>query len=150
MAPSGGQICKRCHVVAKFNPSHGVNFWVRCASGNVFLTPSLSVFLRNCTRLACLLSFASLFALKCHPLCFSFFNFCSLCLKFKLSPFTFVSTFAPFPPSKVPMPLPPLLVACLASVGITWELCKGGNYSQTRIILRAENYADLTGIELSG
>ena len=56
----------------------------------------------------------------------------------------------PFPPSKVPMPLPPLLVACLASVGITWELCKGGNYSQTRIILRAENYADLTGIELSG
>ena len=24
-----------CHVVAKFNPSHGVNFWVRCASGNV-------------------------------------------------------------------------------------------------------------------
>ena len=38
MAPSGGQICnkcKRCHVVAKFNPSHGVNFWVRCASGNV-------------------------------------------------------------------------------------------------------------------
>ena len=23
------------HVVAKFNPSHGVNFWVRCASGNV-------------------------------------------------------------------------------------------------------------------
>ena len=81
---------------------------------------------------------------------FFFFNFCSLCLNFKLSPFTFVSTFAPFPPSKVPMPLPPLLVACLASVGITWELCKGGNYSQTRIILRAENYADLTGIELSG
>ena len=39
MAPSGGQICnkcKRCHVVAKFNPSHGVNFWVRCASGNVW------------------------------------------------------------------------------------------------------------------
>ena len=38
MAPSGGQICnkcKRCHVVAKFNPSHEVNFWVRCASGNV-------------------------------------------------------------------------------------------------------------------
>ena len=38
MAPSGGQICnkcKRCHVVAKFNPSHGANFWVRCASGNV-------------------------------------------------------------------------------------------------------------------
>ena len=22
-----------CHVVAKFNPSYGVNFWVRCASG---------------------------------------------------------------------------------------------------------------------
>ena len=38
VAPSGGQICnkcKRCHVVAQFNPSHGVNFWVRCASGNV-------------------------------------------------------------------------------------------------------------------
>ena len=26
------------HIVAKFNPSDGVNFWVRCASGNVFLT----------------------------------------------------------------------------------------------------------------
>ena len=39
VAPSGGQICnwcKWCHVVAKFSPSHGVNFWVRCASGNVF------------------------------------------------------------------------------------------------------------------
>ena len=38
VAPSGGQICnkcKRCHIVAKFSPSHGVNFWVRCASGNV-------------------------------------------------------------------------------------------------------------------
>ena len=43
MAPSGGQICnkcKRCHVVAKFNPSHWVNFWVRCASGNVFVVSS--------------------------------------------------------------------------------------------------------------
>ena len=28
--------CKWRHVVAKFSPSHGVNFWVRCASGNVF------------------------------------------------------------------------------------------------------------------
>ena len=28
---------KWCHVVAKFNPSYGVNFWVRCASVNVFL-----------------------------------------------------------------------------------------------------------------
>ena len=39
VVPSGGQICNWCnwcHVVAKFNPSHGVNFWVRCASGNVF------------------------------------------------------------------------------------------------------------------
>ena len=38
VAPSGGQICnygKWCHVVDKFNPRHGVNFWVRCASGNV-------------------------------------------------------------------------------------------------------------------
>ena len=35
VAPSGGQICKWCHVVAKFNPNHGVNVWVRCASGNV-------------------------------------------------------------------------------------------------------------------
>ena len=26
------------HVVAKFNPSHGVNFWVRCASGNVYIS----------------------------------------------------------------------------------------------------------------
>ena len=38
VAPSGGQICKWCHVVAKFNPSHGVNFWVRCASGNVLMS----------------------------------------------------------------------------------------------------------------
>ena len=40
MAASGGQTCnqcKWCHVVAKFNPSHGDNFWVRCASGNVSL-----------------------------------------------------------------------------------------------------------------
>ena len=29
------QLCKWCHVVAKFNPSYEVNFWVRCASGNV-------------------------------------------------------------------------------------------------------------------
>ena len=29
-------VCKLCYVVAKFNPSHGVNFWVCCASGNVF------------------------------------------------------------------------------------------------------------------
>ena len=29
-----------CHVVAMFNPSYGVNFWVRCASGNVFLINS--------------------------------------------------------------------------------------------------------------
>ena len=63
VVPSGGQICNQCkwrhlvaqfgtnasgaiwwpnlqqmqevHVVVKFNPSHGVNFWVRCASGNV-------------------------------------------------------------------------------------------------------------------
>ena len=42
VAPSGGQICnycKWCHVVDKFNPSHGVNFWVHCASGNVLLDP---------------------------------------------------------------------------------------------------------------
>ena len=42
VAPSGGQICslcKWCHIVAKFNPGYGVNFWVRCASGNVFWTP---------------------------------------------------------------------------------------------------------------
>ena len=40
MAPSVGQICNLCkwrHVVAKFSPSLGVNFWVRCASGNVLL-----------------------------------------------------------------------------------------------------------------
>ena len=33
VAPSGGQICnqcKWCHIVAKFNPSYGVNFWVHC------------------------------------------------------------------------------------------------------------------------
>ena len=38
VAPSGGQICNKCkwcNVVAKFSPSHAVNFWVRCASGNV-------------------------------------------------------------------------------------------------------------------
>ena len=47
VAPSGGQICnkcKRCHVVAKFNPSHGVNFWVRCASGNVWIFHYLNLF----------------------------------------------------------------------------------------------------------
>ena len=46
VAPSGGQICnycKWCHIVDKFNPSHGVNFWVRCASGNV----SSSIFVFN-------------------------------------------------------------------------------------------------------
>ena len=40
VAPSGGQICNKCkwcHIVAKFSPSHGVNFWVRCASGNVLI-----------------------------------------------------------------------------------------------------------------
>ena len=39
-ALSGGQICiqcKWCHVVAKFSPSYRVNFWVRCASGNVLV-----------------------------------------------------------------------------------------------------------------
>ena len=39
VAPSGGQICNYCkwrYVVAKFSPSLGVNFWVRCASGNVY------------------------------------------------------------------------------------------------------------------
>ena len=38
MMLSGGQICsqsKKCHLVAKLSLSHGVNFWVRCASGNV-------------------------------------------------------------------------------------------------------------------
>ena len=40
VVPSGGQICNLCkwfHVVAKFIPSHGVNFWVCCASGNVYM-----------------------------------------------------------------------------------------------------------------
>ena len=40
LAPSDGQICnwfKWCHIVAKLNPSYGVNFWVRCTSGNVFV-----------------------------------------------------------------------------------------------------------------
>ena len=32
-----------CHVVAKFNPSHGVNFWVRCASGNVLNKSQLPI-----------------------------------------------------------------------------------------------------------
>ena len=58
VAPSGGQICDQCkwrHLVAKFatnagaamlfNPSHGVNFWVHCASGNVFkLSPAVFSF----------------------------------------------------------------------------------------------------------
>merc|ERR1711911_451456 len=38
VAPSGGQIrnkCKWCNFVTNFNPSYEVNFWVRCASGNV-------------------------------------------------------------------------------------------------------------------
>ena len=50
--PSGGQICNNASgaiwwpnmqlmqvvpwCVAKSNSSHGVNFWVRCASGNVY------------------------------------------------------------------------------------------------------------------
>ena len=29
-----------CNFVTKFNPSYGVNFWVRCASGNVFIKMS--------------------------------------------------------------------------------------------------------------
>ena len=45
VAPSGGQICdkwKWCYIVAKFNPSHRVNFWVRCASGNVLTEAQVS------------------------------------------------------------------------------------------------------------
>ena len=30
-------LCKWRHLVIKFNPSHVVNFWVRCASGNFCL-----------------------------------------------------------------------------------------------------------------
>ena len=29
-----------CHLGTQFNPSHGVNFWVRCASGNVLQSSS--------------------------------------------------------------------------------------------------------------
>ena len=29
-------VCKCCHVVAELILSHRVNYWVRCASGNVF------------------------------------------------------------------------------------------------------------------
>ena len=38
-----------CHVVAKFSPSHRVNFWVRCASGNVslFLPKNVQIFRRT-------------------------------------------------------------------------------------------------------
>ena len=58
MAPSGGHICdscKWCHLVAKLNPSYGVNFWVRCASGNVLIGGSqkgghLGKFLRGSPR----------------------------------------------------------------------------------------------------
>ena len=83
-------------------------------------------------------------------------NLCSLYLCFKLSPFLLFSTFALFP--RVPiMLLPPLLVACLARVGITWELCKWRElFSNKNYSPRVENwaaaggnYADLTGIELS-
>ena len=56
VVPYGGQICNLCkwhHLVAKFatnesgaillfNQSYGVNFWVRCASGNVSFFPMLS------------------------------------------------------------------------------------------------------------
>ena len=36
-SPEFGTLSERLdhHVVAKYNPSHGVNFWARCASGNV-------------------------------------------------------------------------------------------------------------------
>ena len=37
------QLMPYCHVVAKFNQSHGVNFWVRCASGNVSLNQGIRV-----------------------------------------------------------------------------------------------------------
>ena len=81
---------------------------------------------------------------------FFFFNFCSLCLNFKLSPFTFVSTFAPFPPLEGSH-APPTSSGCVPRQRWNYVgIMQGGNYSQTRIILRAENYADLTGIELSG
>ena len=49
VAPSGGHICdscKWCHLVAELNPSYGVNFWVRCASGNV-----LGYYLVNCLNM---------------------------------------------------------------------------------------------------
>ena len=52
MAPSGGQICdlcKWCYVVAKFKPSHGVNFWVHCAFGNV--SSDSFVFILSCWSL---------------------------------------------------------------------------------------------------
>ena len=52
VAQSGGQIFNLsmwCHVVAKFSPSHRVNFWVRCASGNVslFLPKNVQIFRRT-------------------------------------------------------------------------------------------------------
>ena len=32
---NGASLMQVVPCIAKFNPSHGVNFWVRCASGNV-------------------------------------------------------------------------------------------------------------------
>ena len=43
---------KSCHVVAEFSPSHGVNFWVRCASSNVFKKALFCVLHRfNCRKI---------------------------------------------------------------------------------------------------
>ena len=44
VVPTGGQVCYKCkwrHAVAKLSPSYRVNFWVRCASGNVFWKAAL-------------------------------------------------------------------------------------------------------------
>ena len=77
---------------------------------------------------------------------FFFFNFCSLCLNFKLSPFTFVSTFAPFPPLEGSH-APPTSSGCVPRqrwnyVGIMQrrELFSNKNYSPRRELCRSDRH----------
>ena len=57
VALSGGQICDECmwcHVVAKSIPSYGINLWVRCASGNVYMLKVTSFMCANVFQVKCI------------------------------------------------------------------------------------------------
>ena len=51
-------------MVAKFSPSHGVNFWVRCASGNVYSFVLVVLFCSFLFFCCCLLSLQELTMLE--------------------------------------------------------------------------------------